>query len=123
MRSGRLRGCAGRSSMTRDLFDLNGEAGKPQPPRTTKAQSGALLPPNPERSLTYLDVQDFSGLLTAVMNEASKGGLPAPPVSEPSSSPRIRGSRGMTSSVGSNEGVTASKANLVRAAIKAGVKP
>jgi len=89
----------------------------------TRAPSGALLPANLEHSLTFLDGQEFSRLLTAVMQEASGRGVRAPTVSEPNPSPRLQGSRGLKPKVGSNETVTPTKANLVRAAIKAGVKP
>ena len=47
----------------------------------------------------------------------------APTISEPHPPPRFEGSRGMNQKVGLDQPVTATKANLVRAAIKAGVKP
>ena len=113
----------GRNSMRRDLFDAEGES-KNLPAKTVaRGPAHALLPANLEQSLTFLDGQEFSRLLTAVMQEASRRGVQATPVLESNPSPRFQGSRGLDQKGGSNDPVSATKANLVRAAIKAGVKP
>jgi len=96
--------------------DLFGDEAPPQR-RFAQGQTrarGALLPEDLVGSLAILSEQDFERLRGAVAEEAVRRGRVISP--DPASKKRERRTP-------TTEGVTAAKANVVRAAFKAGVKP
>ena len=104
-----------------DLFDFAGE----QPPATFEpvAKSASILPTDLSTSLTALPDQELERLLTAVTQEANRRGKEAKsetPTRQSNAPPRRLTERTRTHSTTK---ITAGKANLVRAAFQAGVKP
>ena len=104
-----------------DLFDFAGE----QPPATFEpvAKSASILPTDLSTSLTALPDQELERLLTAVTQEANRRGKEAKsetPTRQSNARPRRLTERIRTHSTTK---ITAGKANLVRAAFQAGVKP
>src|SRR4051812_3840462 len=111
-----------RSPETADLFKVGANTpakgnSSGQHPAPTSA---ALLPTDLEGSLAILNDSEFDRLLAGVIREASRRHkrvqFPLDP-SAPAASVKA------TQHKPKPEGVTAAKANLVRAAFKAGVKP
>src|SRR3954452_10248331 len=102
-----------RGDASPDLF------GGPDEPVRTEARASArprpLLPSDLEASLQILSAAEFERLLTAVNGEASRRRK-----SEPTSA-RAHGSQ--PQKVNPPAGIPSGKANAVRAALKAGVKP
>jgi hypothetical protein len=109
-----------RTAETADLFKLGANTpAKGDSSGQHPAASSALLPTDLEASLAILNDTDFDRLLAGVIREASRRhkcvqfldrDAPAASVKATQQKPKP-------------EGVTAAKANLVRAAFTAGVKP
>jgi hypothetical protein len=103
-----------------DLFDFAGE----QPPATFERaaeQHVSILPTDLSTSLAALPDQEFERLRTAVTQEANRRGSEAK-----SESPTLRRkalTRQIKGPTRADDKITAGKANLVRAAFQAGVKP
>ena len=96
--------------------DLFGDEAPPQRP-VAKGQMrahGALFPEDLAGSLAILNEQDFERLRAAMAKEAARRGRKIRPNLVPAEEERPRPTP---------DGVTAARANLVRAAFKAGVKP
>jgi len=96
--------------------DLFGDEAPPQR-RVAEGQTrarGALLPEDLVGSLAILSEQDFERLRGAMAKEAARRGREISP--DPASKERER-------RMPTTDGVTTARANLVRAAFKAGVKP
>ena len=99
-----------------DRPDLLGDEAAPQrrvPKGHTRAH-GTLLPEDLAGSLAILNEQDFERLRAAMAKEAARRGREISPNLVPAEGERPRPT---------TDGVTAARANLVRAAFKAGVKP
>src|SRR4051812_27071196 len=110
-----------RSPEKADLFKLGADTpAKSDPSGQHRATSAALLPTDLDGSLGILNDSEFERLLTGVIAEASRRHkrveFPLDP-NAPAASVKA------TQQKPKPEGVTAAKANLVRAAFKAGVKP
>ena len=93
-----------------DRPDLLGDEAAPQrrvPKGHTRAH-GTLLPEDLAGSLAILNEQDFERLRAAMAKEAGRRGRKVAEGERPAPT---------------TEGVTAARANLVRAAFKAGLKP
>jgi DNA invertase Pin-like site-specific DNA recombinase len=80
-----------------------------------------LLPSDLDASLILLDDAEFARLFAAVTREEARRRGKKPP-SEPSSHEKV-GAPTAPPSKRSSETITPAKANLIRAAMKAGVKP
>ncbi len=108
-----------RVAQSPDLFEveISTTRAPPAPP------SPVLLPSNLEASLAVLKDAEFDRLLRAIEREAVRRGRRGlTPVNwEPL--PRAKGPRQSGRTAAPTRGVTATQANLVRAALKAGVKP
>jgi hypothetical protein len=103
-----------------DLFDFAGE----QPPATYErvAKRASILPTDLSTSLAALPDQELERLLTAVTQESNRRGKEAKsetPTRQSNARLRLLTERTRTHSTT----ITAGKANLVRAAFQAGVKP
>lgn len=85
------------------------------------SQPAALLPRDLDRSLALLSEAELLRLITAVRKAAIDRGLSWADRGDPSRARDIR--TGMRGSVSGAPEIAASRANLIRAAIKAGVKP
>jgi len=112
-----------RSPETADLFKLGTNTpaqGDSSGRERRVAASSALLPTDLEASLAILNEAEFDRLLAGVIREASRRHkrvqFPLDP-NAPAASVKA------TQQKPKPEGVTAAKANLVRAAFNAGVKP
>ena len=116
------------SNCSPDLFEGKAVPSKPAADPFShaepRARDAVLLPSDLKTSLAVLSETEFARLLTSVITEASRRGLRTPALPERVvQSALAEAPRRSKSKTGSSEGVTATKANLVRAAIKAGVKP
>jgi hypothetical protein len=96
-----------------DLFGDDAPQHRPVAKGHVRAH-GALLPEDLAGSLAILSEQDFERLRAAMAKEAARRGRKI--------SPNLASTKGERPGP-TTEGVTAAKANLVRAAFKAGVKP
>ncbi len=107
-----------------DLFDPPPKADAGQAPvRTARpATARLLLPSNLESSLGVLSKEDFALLLAGVAAEAARREVTLSTPSKPTSAARAKAGQS-SGRERAPEGVSAAKASLVRAAIKAGVKP
>ena len=80
-----------------------------------------MLPSNLAGSLAHLSNDEFERLLAAVKEEAKRRKLPG---LQRVDSPKQKASRNAPSGTASSTGtISAAKANVVRAAFRAGVKP
>jgi hypothetical protein len=95
-----------------DLF----EVGPAQPPATLRQPEPKLILPDLEGSLAILTDSDLERLLSAVTREANSRGKKA---KSETPTPQKKPGTGRAHT----DGITAAKANLVRAAFKAGVRP
>src|SRR3954471_13280742 len=96
-----------------DLFNAMDEPVRSEAPAA--ALPRPLLPPDLEASLQILSAAEFERLLTAVNGEASR---------RRKSEPTSAGAHGpQPEKVNPPAGIPSGKANAVRAAFKAGVKP
>lgn len=116
------------TSGTPDLFEPPSGA-RPQLPRAAKpvGRTQIVLPSNLPLALQSLDDSNFNALLRQVAVEARRrGGLSTAAVTETISrkvpAKRVRVSPETLSKIAANK-VPTGKANLIRAAFKAGVKP
>ena len=109
------------TSKSRDLFDFAAE----KPPATFERaaeQHASILPTDLSTSLAALPDQELERLLTAVTQEANRRGKEAKSETPTrQSNARLRPITERTRTHSTT--ITAGKANLVRAAFQAGVKP
>ncbi len=107
-----------------DLFDPppKAEAGQAPVHSARPATARLLLPSNLESSLCILSNEDFARLLAGVAAEAARREVTLSEPSKPALPARAKAGQS-SKREGAPEGVSAAKASLVRAAIKAGVKP
>ena len=82
-----------------------------------------LLPDDLVSSLRQLVDAELERLQAAVVNEVARRGAPTPPVGRASDPSDERERRVRTSAAPKPPGVTAGKANAIRAAFRAGLKP
>ncbi len=85
------------------------------------APAKILLPTDLERSLAVLDDSEFARLLAGVNLEAARRNRRLQPVAKPKAQAAV--AEAPRSKTDAAQGVTSAKASLVRAAIRAGVKP
>lgn len=85
------------------------------------SQAAVLLPQDLDRSLALLSDAELLRLIIAVRRAALERGLPCADQTEPTPARDVR--TGARRSISDVPEIAASKANLIRAAIKAGVKP
>ena len=108
------------TSKSPDLFDFAAE----KPPATFERaaeQHASILPTDLNTSLAALPDQEFERLPTAVTREANRRGNEA---KSESPTPRRKAlTRQIKGPTRADDKITAGKANLVRAAFQAGVKP
>jgi hypothetical protein len=102
-----------------DLFDWSVKPAAPS--KSAEANRPPMLPSNLAGSLAHLSNDDFERLLAAVKEEAKRRKLPG---LQRVDSPKQKASRNAPSGTASSTGtISAAKANVVRAAFRAGVKP
>jgi hypothetical protein len=112
-----------------DLFDAEAAparlAAEPASQARPTPRGAVLLPSDLEPALANLDETEFARLLAGVKREASRRNMSAQGPPEPNSQAAALAETRRKSKLkaGFGHGVTTTKANLVRAAIKAGVKP
>jgi hypothetical protein len=104
-----------------DLFEVQAHSATGQAvDRTMATRKPVLLPSNLESSLAILSDDEFARLSAGVAAEKARRGRTTrpskPALAASAKAPPAKSKR-------SPEGVSAAKASLVRAAIKAGVKP
>jgi len=107
-----------------DLFELNAAPKTPVAgTQTSRATPSVLLPNDLEASLATLNDRDFELLLVAVMKEAARRGdrVKVPDALTNATSPARLSSKNQRKAL--TQEIPIAKANLVRAALKAGVKP
>ena len=100
-----------RGDASPDLFNAMDDPVRPEAPAA--ASPRPLLPSDLEASLQILSAAEFERLLSAVHGEASRR-TKSEPMSKRALGPRPQKA---------NAGIPSGKANAVRAAFKAGVKP
>ena len=105
-----------------DLFTLPGRKIEPAP----LPSRPVLLPDDLVCSLRLLADAELERLQAAVVNEVARRGPPTPPLgraSDPSDERERRVRTAAAPKPASSRGVTAGKANAIRAAFRAGMKP
>jgi hypothetical protein len=100
-----------------DLFDWSVKPAAPS--KSAEAKRPPILPSNLAGSLAHLTDSDFERLVVAVTEEAKRRGAAEARNEE---GPRHKGLRKVRSARATGA-IAAAKANLVRAAFRAGVKP
>jgi hypothetical protein len=104
-----------------DLFDWSVKPAAPS--ESAQAMPPPILPSDLARSLAHLTDPDFERLLVAVNEEAKRRGMAE---AGDKDGPKPKGPRKVRSERAterSTSAISAAKANLVRAAFRAGVKP